>query len=72
MKITRDAIGAVLHDCLPILYLMHPEEFDVVDMMLQADSTGKIIETEGDGRIVHVAKSCAPKLLYHTILSTNN
>ena len=72
MKYTRDAIGAVLHDCLPILYLMYPEEFDVVDMMLQADSGGKIIENENDGRIVHVAKNCDPKLLFHTILSINN
>ena len=72
IKYTQTAIGAVLHDCLPIIYLMHPEEFDVEDMKLLADSTGKISEDEVYGQIVHVAKSCDSKLLYHTILSTNN
>lgn len=72
MKYTRGAIGAVLHDCLPILYLMFPDKFELEDVMLLADATGKITKDASRGRMIHVAKSCDPDLVFRTILLVNN
>lgn len=72
MKYTRGAIGAVLHDCLPILYLMFPDKFELENIMLGTDATGRITKDTTQGRMIHVAKSCDPDLMYRTILVVNN
>lgn len=54
--------GAVLHDCLPVLYLQQPSAFCIEDMLLKADDTGHI-ERSSDGRTVHVAVSCQKNLV---------
>lgn len=72
MKYTRGAIGAVLHDCLPILYLMFPDKFELEDIMLGADATGRITKDTTRGRMIHVAKSCDSDLVFRTIFAVNN
>jgi len=58
--------GAVLHDCLPVLYLQHPSAFVMEDMVLRADDTGHI-ERSSDGRTVHVAVSCPENLVLESL-----
>ncbi len=57
---------AVLHDAMPVLYLLEPEKFKVEDMTLSADSTGRIRPSK-EGRVVHVAVSCPETLLYERV-----
>lgn len=60
--------AAVMHDCLPVLYLQQPSRFVVEDMLLKADVTGHI-ERSSDGRNVHVAVSCPKDLIPESIKS---
>lgn len=58
--------GAVLHDALPVLYLLEPEKFKVEDMTFATDNTGRIWLSES-GKKVHVAVSCPENLLYERV-----
>lgn len=58
--------AAVLHDCLPVLYLQYPDVFAVEDMLIAADITGHI-KLSGQGRLVHVAVSCPENLVYEKL-----
>ncbi len=60
-------VGFVPHDAFPVLYCFYPGKFTVRDRKFLADKYGHLTESPS-GRVVHVAESMEPGLLFELIL----
>lgn len=60
--------GAVMHDSMPLLYLIQPEKFRVVEMKLSSDEFGALHESP-QGKTVKVALTAENELMKSSIRS---
>lgn len=66
VKYTKGVTGAVVHDCLPVLYYFNPTKFTVKDFNLVSNKIGHI-EEAANGKLIHVAMTMDSTFLVETM-----